>query len=152
MEWEALNAIASRHFHSLGICDKPFDSHFGGVDGALSSVVSNHFRSVVKKATREISLFSQTWTIREPDAAGRLIYECDLCSALQLRDTNGPAQVNKVTLEIGLPSTAVLSHPTSGTTLRAWMFGKVFDSKLEHGALKLHLKPIAILKDDADQQ
>ena len=152
LEWEALNAIASRHFHSLGICDKPFDSHFGGVDGALSSVVSNHFRSVVKKATREISLFSQTWTIREPDAAGRLIYECDLCSALQLRDTNGPGQVNKVTLEIGLPSTAVLSHPTSGTTLRAWMFGKVFDSKLEHGALKLHLKPIAILKDDADQQ
>ena len=63
LEWEALNAIASRHFHSLGICDKPVDSHFGGVDSALSSVVSNHFRSVVKKATREISLFSQTWTI-----------------------------------------------------------------------------------------
>jgi hypothetical protein len=75
-----------------------------------------------------------------------------LRSALQLRDPNGHAQVNNVTLEITLPAGAALSHAASESTLHAWVLGKILDWKLESGALKLNLKPIAILKDYADQQ
>jgi hypothetical protein len=151
-EWAALNDIASRHFLSLGICDKPIQADFGGMSGGLSSVVSNHFRSVLKRATREISLFRQTWSVREPDTTGRLVYQCDLRNALQLRDTNGHTNVDKVTLEISVPPTAVLSHSSSERRLQAWVLGRILDWKLEGGALKLNLKPIAILKDYADQQ
>jgi ABC-type phosphate/phosphonate transport system substrate-binding protein len=151
-EWAALNDIASRHFHSLGICDKPVHADFGAMSSGLSSVVSSHFRSVLKSATREISLFRQTWVVREPDATGRLVHQCELRSALQLRDPNGHAQVNNVTLEVKLPAGAALSHAASESTLQAWVLGKILDWKLESGALKLNLKPIAILKDYADQQ
>ena len=53
MEWEALNDIASRHFQRLGICGKQLDANCAALDSGLSSVVSNHFRGVIKKATRE---------------------------------------------------------------------------------------------------
>jgi hypothetical protein len=122
------------------------------VSGGLSSVVSEHFRSVIKKATREISLFRQTWSIVEPPAAGRLVYQCELRNALQVRDGNGLAYVNKVILEIAMPPSAGLSHSSTESTLRAWVLGRILDSKPEHGALKLNLKPIAILKDYAHQQ
>jgi hypothetical protein len=151
-EWDALNDIASRHFNSLGICDKRVHADFGPVSSGLSSVVSEHFRSVIKKATREISLFRQTWSIVEPPAAGRLVYQCELRNALQVRDGNGLAYVNKVILEIAMPPSAGLSHSSTESTLRAWVLGRILDSKPEHGALKLNLKPIAILKDYAHQQ
>ena len=149
-EWAALNDIASRHFHSLGICDKPVEADFGTVSGGLSAVVSEHFRRVVKKATREISLFSQTWSLVEPPGTGRLVYQCELRSALQLRDANSATPVNKVIVEVSVPQDAVLSHSSSGSTLRAWVLGKILDTKSEHGTLKLNLKPIAILKDYVD--
>ena len=136
-----------------GICDKRVDANFGAGHGALSAVVSSHFRGVIKKATREASLFRQTWNVREPGRPRRLVYEGELRSALLLRDDNGSAHG-----EQGAPGSAAC-RPTrccprivGDTTLRAWVFGKILNWSVEHGALSLHVKPIAILKDDADQQ
>jgi ABC-type phosphate/phosphonate transport system substrate-binding protein len=162
IEWEALNDIASRHIRALGICDKRVDANFGaGPSGAgcgaaghsaLSAVVSNHFRGVVKKATREASLFLQTWDVREPGVADRLVYEGELRSALLLRDDNGAVQASKVRLEVHLPPDAVLSGSSTESTLRAWVFGKILNWSVEHGTLSVHVRPIAVLKDNADQQ
>jgi ABC-type phosphate/phosphonate transport system substrate-binding protein len=157
IEWEALNDIASRHFRDLGICDKRVDANFGtGLSAAghsaLSAVVSNHFRGVVKRATREASLFLQTWDVREPGAADRLVYEGELRSALLLRDDNGAVQAGKVRLEVHLPPEAVLSRSSAESTLRAWVFGKILNWSVEHGTLSVRVRPIAVLKDNVDQQ
>lgn len=152
IEWEALNDIATRHFHDLGICEKRLDANFGAGHSALSAVVSNHFRSVVKRATREASLFRQTWNVQDPGVPGRLVCEGELRSALQLRDDHGATQANRLRLEVHLPPDAALSHSSSDATLHAWVFGKVLNWSVEHGTLSLHVKPMAILKDNADQQ
>src|SRR5262249_25192630 len=57
IEWEALNDIMTRHFQRLGISDKRVDANFGPNSSALSPVVSQHFRGVIKKASRDASLF-----------------------------------------------------------------------------------------------
>jgi hypothetical protein len=152
IEWAALNDIASRHFHALGICDKRVDAHFGAGNEALATVVSNHFRGVVKKAMREASLFRQTWEVREPGVAGRLVYEGELRHALLFRDEQGATRADRVRLEIQLPPDAILSRSSSEPTLRAWVFGKILNCSVEHGTLSLHVKPIAILTDYAAQQ
>jgi ABC-type phosphate/phosphonate transport system substrate-binding protein len=151
IEWQALNDIATRHFHDLGVCEKRVDANFGAGHSPLSAVVSNHFRGVVKKATREASLFRQTWSVREQGVPDRLVFEGELRSTLMLRDDHGATQANKLRLEVHLPPDAVLSHSTE-SPLRAWVFGKVLNWSVEHGALSLHIKPIAILKDYDDQQ
>jgi hypothetical protein len=151
IEWEALNDITNRHFRALGICDKRVDANFGAGHSGLAEVVSNHFRGVVKKATRDASLFRQTWNVHQPGVPDRLVYEGELRSALSMRDDRGSMQANKVRLEVHLPPDAVLSHAPE-STLRAWVFGKILTSAVEGGTLSLHVKPIAILKDYADEQ
>jgi hypothetical protein len=147
IEWEALNDIASRHFQHLGICDKRVDADLGAQNGALSAVVSGHFRAVIKKATRDASLFRQTWTVREQGTAGRLVYEGEMRCPLLLRNENGAAPASSVRLEINLPPEAVLSRSSAEPTLQAWVFGKILNWSVEHGVLSLQVKPIAILKD-----
>ncbi len=152
IEWEALNDIATRHFQQLGVCDKRVDAHFGAGHGAHSAVVSNHFRSVLKKATREASLFRQTWNVLEPGVPGRLVHEGELRSALLLRDERGSTPASRIRIEVHLPADAVLSRPGVESTLRAWVFGKILNWSVEQGTLSVHIKPIAILRDHADQQ
>ena len=86
IEWDALNDIVSRHFQRLGICDKPVDANLGA-HSALSAVVSNHFRGVIKKATRDASLFRQTW-IREHGHPGGWSTKAR-CAARSCCGTNG---------------------------------------------------------------
>ena len=150
IEWEALNDIASRHFQQLGICDKRVDANLGSQHSVLSGVVSNHFRSVIKKATHDASLFRQTWTVREPGTTARLAYERELSTALILRNQNGSAPASKVQVEVTLPPGAVLSG-ASETPLRAWVFGKILNWSVEHGIVSLQVKPMAILRDYAHQ-
>jgi len=150
IEWEALNDIASRHFQQLGICDKRVDANLGSQHSVLSGVVSNHFRSVIKKATHDASLFRQTWTVREPGTTARLAYERELSTALILRNQNGSAPASRVQVEVNLPPGAVLSG-ASETPLRAWVFGKILNWSVEHGIVSLQVKPMAILRDYAHQ-
>jgi len=151
IEWEALNDIASRHFQQLGVCDKPVDANLGAQHSVLSTVVSTHFRSVIKKATHEASLFRQTWTVREPGTPARLDYERELTTALMLRNQNGSAPATRVRVEISLPAGAVLSGTSADATVRAWVFGKVLNWSVEHGIVSLQVRPIAILRDYAHQ-
>jgi ABC-type phosphate/phosphonate transport system substrate-binding protein len=150
IQWEALNEITSRHFQQLGICDKRVDASFGATDSSLAPVVSTHFRSVVKKAMHDVSLFRQTWQVHAAGNAGRLACEAELRCALLLRDENGSTQVQRVRLEVHLPADAVLSCAAGEPTLQAWVFCKILGSAVEGGVLVLHLKPIAILNDHAD--
>jgi len=57
IEWEALNDITARHFQQLGISEKRVDAQLSSENNALSAVVSQHFRGVIKKAGRDASLF-----------------------------------------------------------------------------------------------
>jgi hypothetical protein len=150
LEWEALNDIASRHFQRLGICDKRVDANLGREHSVLSTVVSNHFRGVIKKATHDASLFRQTWTVREPGTIARLACERELSTALMLRNQNGSVPASRVQLEVNLPPGAVLSA-SSETPLRAWVFGKILNWSVEHGIVSLQVKPMAILRDYAHQ-
>jgi hypothetical protein len=147
IEWEALNDIATRHFQRLGICDKRVDANFGQNSSALSPVVSQHFRGVIKKATRDASLFRQTWTVAEPDKPARLVHEAELRSALLLSGPNGSAPASRVQVEANLPAGAVLSTNSSEPTVTAWVFGKVLHWSVEKGVLSLQVRPMAILRD-----
>jgi ABC transporter, phosphonate, periplasmic substrate-binding protein len=147
IEWAALNDIASRHFQTLGISDKRIDADLGTQNLALSAVVSSHFRTVIKKATREASLFRQTWIVCEPGTPGRLVYEGEMRSPLLLRNENGAAPATSVRLQVTLPPEAVLSRLSAEPILKAWVFGKILSWSVEHGTLSLQVKPIAILKD-----
>jgi hypothetical protein len=151
IEWEALNDIASRHFQQLGICDKRVDASLGTQRSVLSAVVSTHFRGVIKKATRDASLFRQTWTVREPGTPARLDYEGEMASPLLLRNQNGSAPASRVRVEVNLPSGAVLSGTSADTPLRAWVFGKILNWSVEQGVVSLQMRPIAILRDYAHQ-
>jgi hypothetical protein len=151
IEWEALNDIASRHFQQLGVCDKRVDANLGTQRSVLSGVVSTHFRGVIKRATRDASLFRQTWTVCEDGTAARLDYEGEMASPLLLRNQNGSAPASRVRVEVNLPSGAVLSGTSADTPLRAWVFGKILNWSVEQGVVSLQMRPIAILRDYAHQ-
>jgi len=151
IEWEALNEIASRNFQRLGICDKRVDANLGSQHSVLSGVVSNHFRGVIKKATHDASLFCQTWTVRKSETSAGLDFEGEMSTALLLRNQDGSATVTKVRLEVDLPAGCVLAAPAADGKLRAWVFGKILTWSVEHATVSLRIKPIAILRDYADQ-
>ena len=139
IEWEALNDIASRHFQHLGICDKRVDTNLGAQNGALSSVVSTHFRGVIKKATRDASLFRQTWTSREPGppaagVEGEMRARCCCGTKTVRRDGEQRPPRSQPAARSG----AVRVHPES--TLQAWVFGKILNWSVEHGVLSLQVK------------
>jgi ABC-type phosphate/phosphonate transport system substrate-binding protein len=147
IEWEALNDITTRHFQRLGISDKRVDANFGENSSALSPVVSQHFRGVIKKASRDASLFHQTWTVVDPDKPGRLVHVAELRSTLLLSGPNGSAPANRVQVEVNLPAGAALSTNTSEPTVSAWIFGKVLHWSVEKGVLSLQVRAMAILRD-----
>ena len=151
IEWEALNEIASRNFQRLGICDKRVEANLGTQHSVLSGVVSNHFRSVIKKATHDASLFCQTWTVRQSETAAGLDFEGQMSTALLLRNQDGSATASKVRLEVHLPAGCALAGSAPDGKLRAWVFGKILNWSVEHATVSLHIKPIAILRDYADQ-
>jgi hypothetical protein len=151
IEWEALNDIISRHFQRLGICDKPVDGHFDGRGGTLATAVSGHFRGVIKKATRDVSLFRQTWVVCPPDADGRLFYERELRTALTLRNQDGVVPAHCVRVQVTLPAGARLAVPSVEPTLRAWVLGKVLNWSVESDVLSLQVRPMAVLRDYAHQ-
>jgi ABC-type phosphate/phosphonate transport system substrate-binding protein len=152
IEWEALNDIASRHFERLGIGDARVDASLDGSTGALASVVSGHFLGVVRKAARDASLFHQTWTVREPGTPGRLVFEGRTRTALLVSGQSGSARTSTIRLEVTLPPAAVLPSDPGGSTLRAWVLGKVLTTIADGDVLALHVKPIAVLRDSDDQQ
>ena len=147
LEWEVLNDIASRHFQQLGICDKRDDAELAIESHALTSVVSTHFLGVMKRSTRDASLFTQTWTLPEAGTAG-LVYEGELKSPLRLSQEMASAPASRVRIEVNVPA-ASLSHASNDTTLRAWVFGRILKWSVEHGTLLLQVKPVAIVKDNA---
>jgi hypothetical protein len=142
-----LNDIASRHFQKLGICDKRDDAELALESHALTSVVSTHFWAVMKKATRDASLFSQTWTVPDAGAAG-LVYEGELKSPLRLGHEMASAPACRVRIEVNVPASS-LPRSSNDTTMRAWVFGRILKWSVEHGTLLLQIKPVAIVKDHA---
>ena len=148
IEWEALNDIVSRHFQKLGICDKRAETELGVESSALTSVVSTHFWSVLKKATRDASLFRQTWTLSAEGAQG-LVYEGELRSPLRLSHESGVAPASRVRVEVNVPA-ASLSRSSNDATLRAWVFGRILKWSVEHGTLFMQIKPVAIVKERAN--
>jgi len=149
LEWEALNDIASRHFQQLGIANKEIDANLGTQNGALTSVVSSHFRGVIKQGTHHASLFRQSWHVGAKGERELLVWQGKLRTALPLRGDSGLAR--KVRLEIIMPPDAVLRGPSQKATLQAWVFGKLLDWSVEGEMLKLEVKPMAILRDYAHQ-
>jgi len=151
LEWEALNDITSRHFQQIGIGQKAIDATLGEQNGELSSVVSSHFRGVLKKSRHDVSLFLQKWEIEErvgeKGVQSCLVSEKKMSGPLWFRTDDGP--VNNVRLELLLPSGARLRR-TSGATVEASVFGKL-DYVVENGTLSVQLNPIAILNDHAHQ-
>lgn len=146
VEWEALNDIVSRHFQTLGISDKRVDAELSAESCALTSVVSTHFWSVLKKATRDASLFSQTWKLSAEGTPG-LVYEGELQSALKLSHESGVAPATRVRVEVNVPA-ASLARSSSDATLRAWVFGRLKWS-VEQGTLLILITPVAIVKERA---
>jgi len=144
VEWEALNDIISRHFQKLGISDKRVDTELSVESSALTSVVSTHFWSVLKKATRDASLFSQTWKLSAEGTPG-LVYEGELQSALKLSHESGVAPATRVRVEVNVPA-ASLARSSSDATLRAWVFGRLKWS-VEQGTLLILITPVAIVKE-----
>jgi hypothetical protein len=102
---------------------------------------------VVKKATRDASLFCQTWVA----TPGRLVFDGEMRSPLSFGGENVAAPASNVRLVIDLPAEAVLSRTSAETTIRAWVFGRILSSSNERGTLTLEIKPIAILKDHEHQ-
>jgi hypothetical protein len=146
VEWDALSDITSRHFQHLGVCDKAVHPDLSTRDAVLAAAVCRHFRGVIKKATRDASLFQQTWSVRTEDS-GRLVCEGELRSPIQLRQETGVASATRARVEVILPTGAGLIPASSGDQLQAWIFGKILGWSIEHGTLALQIKPIAILRD-----
>ena len=151
IEWQALNDIASRHFSRLGIGHKrkQMNADLSPQNGALSAVVSSHFRAAIKKGTHDASLFRQTWTVGENGASGRLVWEHDMRSALPLGSEH--SQARRVRLEVALPPDAALTRSPESTELKAWVLGKIITSSVEQDTLSLKVRPMAVLRDHAHQ-
>src|SRR6185295_18303106 len=131
----------------LGICDKRAETELAVESGALTSVVSTHFWSVLKKATRDASIFSQTWTLSAEGAPG-LVYEGELRSPLRLSHESGVAPASRVRMEVNVPAQS-LSRSSIDPTLHAWVFGRILKWSVEHGTLSMQIKPVAIVKERA---
>jgi ABC-type phosphate/phosphonate transport system substrate-binding protein len=159
MEWEALNRIASRHFHHIGTdghragsARKDIDAMLAPQTGALVDTVSSHFRGVLKRAqaAHTASFFCQTWDVGETD---RLVYEREMHSPLALGNDYGP--VARVRLTVTMEPGTVLRDVPAGARPNAWVLGRVVKlSGCDQGTVVVEIKPMAILKrtDDDSQQ
>jgi hypothetical protein len=150
-EWEALDEIVSRHLQQLGISDKRIGTNFGTTSAPLASAVATHFQAVLKKAKHDASLFCQTWNVADADSHWQLVYESELLAPLVLRDQDGCSRrANRVRIEVSPESSARLST-SAEATLRAWVFGKIHHWSVDNDVLMVVIRPIAIMRDYADQ-
>jgi ABC-type phosphate/phosphonate transport system substrate-binding protein len=153
MEWQALSDIAARHFQRLGIGQKQVVVDLGPQNDVLSAVVSSHFQDVIRKGTHAASLFCQTWNVQDKGVSGRLVCEQQIRSALALGNGNGNGHrtASRVRVEVTMPGDAVLYGHAEQTALRAWVFGRILTWSVDQETLSLQVKPIAILREYAQQ-
>ena len=141
MEWQALNEMTALHFQDLGVCDRRADTSVDCGGAMFAQVVAAHFRAVLKRATREASLFRQRW--RVDDAL--LTYETEIRTPLKLGGGSWP--ITKVRIEVALPATRAVALAQGESSLDAWVLGKMLNWSSEGGVLSLYMKPIAVLRD-----
>jgi ABC-type phosphate/phosphonate transport system substrate-binding protein len=141
LEWQALGDIATRHFQRLGICDQRPGPTLTCTGDALSGVVSTHLRSVLKRASRDASLFRQQWRVE----ASQLCFEAEIRPALRL--ASGQAPATKVRLVVVPPADTPFPVAADESPLAAWVLGRILNWTVEGGELVIRIKAIALLRD-----